>query len=196
MKLPALVRRYKWSILMVMLAATVWWPTVDYLADFRKPDVGFVTTPHDVVAAMLDLAEVSETDNVYDLGSGDGRVLRAAAERGAKATGIEIDPGLVDQSRRMIRLAGLSEGVTIRRGDIFKQDLTPATVITMFLTADLNAQLRPQLDRLRPGTRVVSHMFRMQGARATKKVIVPSAESRMDHTVYLWVTPILWESSK
>ena len=193
MKLPAFVRRYRWSILIVLAAAAAWYPAFNYLADFRKGDVGYVTTPNDVVAAMLDLAEVSESDTVYDLGSGDGRVLRAAAERGANAVGIEIDPELVDQSRQMIRSVGLAERVTIRRGDIFKQDLTPATVITMFLTADLNAQLRPQLDRLRPGTRVVSHMFRMPGAKPAKKVVVPSAESRMDHTIYLWVTPLEWE---
>jgi len=192
MKFLAFMRRYRWSLLIVAVAAAAWWPAVNYLADFRQPDVLFVTTPHDVVQAMLDLAEVTEADTVYDLGSGDGRVLRAAAERGAKALGIEINPELVDQSRQMIRSAGLADKVTIRRGDIFKQDLRPATVITMFLTKSLNSQLRPQIDRLRPGTRLVSHVWSMPGAKPVKKVIVPSAEGRMDHTIYLWVTPIQW----
>jgi SAM-dependent methyltransferase len=193
MKLPAFVSRYRWSILIILVAAAAWYPALNYLADFRNADVAYIPTPNDVVAAMLDLAEVSESDIVYDLGSGDGRVLRAAAERGANAVGIEINPELVDQSRQMIRSAGLAERVTIRRGDIFKQDVTPATVITIYLTADLNAQLRPQLDRLQPGTRVVSHMFSMPGAIPTKKLVVPSAESQMEHTIYLWVTPIEWE---
>jgi protein-L-isoaspartate O-methyltransferase len=193
MKLPVFVRRYRWSILIILVCAAAWYPAVNYLADFRQPDVAFITTPNDVVAAMLDLAEVTDTDTVYDLGSGDGRIVRAAAERGAKAVGIEIDPELVSQSQEMIREAGLADRVTVRRGNIFKQDLTPATVVTMFLTSTINAQLRPQLDRLRPGTRIVSHMFSMPGAKPRMKRVVPSAESRMDHTIYLWVTPIEWE---
>jgi len=193
MKPPAFVRRYKWSILIILVCAAAWYPAVNYLADFRQPDVAFITTPNDVVAAMLDLAEVTDTDTVYDLGSGDGRIVRAAAERGAKAVGIEIDPELVSQSQGMIREAGLADRVTVRRGNVFKQDLTPATVVTMFLTSTINAQLRPQLDRLRPGTRIVSHMFSMPGVKPRMKRVVPSAESRMDHTIYLWVTPIAWE---
>jgi SAM-dependent methyltransferase len=191
--MPRLIRRY-WPLLLVLLLVAAWWPAFDYLVDFRKPDVKFVTTPHDVVAAMLDLAEVRAGDTVYDLGSGDGRVLLAAArDRGASAVGIEINPGLVEQSRQAIRDAGLEDRVQVRRGDLFKQDLRPATVITLFLHPDLNAQLRPQLDRLRPGTRIVSHMYSMPGARPTRKVAVHSAETEMEHPVYLWVTPIDWE---
>jgi precorrin-6B methylase 2 len=193
MKLRAFVRRYKWSILIVLVVAAAWWPAFRYLSDFRQPDVPFVTTPNDVVTAMLDLAEVGENDVVYDLGSGDGRILLAAAGRGARAVGVEIDPDLVDSSRQAVRSAGLADRVTVRRGDIFRQDLTPATVITTYLKPHLNAQLRPQLEQLRPGTRVVSHAFSMPGAKPAKKVTVKSAETGRDHTLYLWVTPIEWE---
>ncbi|MGL4552343.1 MAG: SAM-dependent methyltransferase [Gemmataceae bacterium] len=193
MKPSAFVSRYRWSILIVLLAAAAWWPLFNYLVDFRKPDVPFVATPTEVVTAMLDLGGVTDGDTVYELGSGDGRVLLAAARRGAKAVGIEIDPDLVAESQRAVRAAGLADRITVRRGDIFKQDLTPATVITMYLKPLVNAQLRPQLDRLRPGTRVVSHHFSMPGAKPAKKVVVPSAETGLEHPVYLWVTPIEWE---
>ena len=188
------VRRYRWSILVVLLALVGWWFAFDYLVDFRAPDVPYAATPDDVVAAMLDFAEVTDRDTVYDLGSGDGRVVIAAArDRGARAVGIEIDPDLAEQSREAVRAAGLEDRVTIRRGDIFKQDLTDATVVTMYLMPHVNARLRPQLDRLRPGTRVVSHMFSMPGARPAKRVEVKSAETGTAHTLYLWVVPIQWE---
>lgn len=192
----ALVRRY-WPFLIVLVAAAAWWPAFNYLVDFRAPDVGFVTTPTDVVAAMLELAEVNDQDTLYDLGAGDGRILIAAARAGvAKAVGIEIDPELVSRSREAIRLAGLESRVHVIRGDIFKQDLTPATVITMYLKPLLNVQLRPQLDKLRPGTRIVSHHFSMPGAKPVKEISVHSEETGLEHPVYLWVTPIRWEETK
>lgn len=182
-----------------------WWPLVVVAAavgvgviwfldqrDRRPPDVLFVTTPHDIVAEMLNLAEVKPTDTVYDLGSGDGRVLMAAARRGANAVGYDIDPALVESSRDAIRAAGLDANVRVHHGDIFRQDLTPATVVTMFLTPGLNERLRPQLDALRPGTRVVSHMWRMPGAVPANVIEVKSAETGLEHRIYLWVTPIDW----
>src|SRR5262245_23502082 len=120
MKVLAFLRRYRWSILLLLAAGVGWWLAFDYLVDFRPPDVPFVETPHDVVAAMLDLAEVSEADTVYVLGSGDGRVLLAAARRGARAVGIQIDPELARQSREAVEAEGLSGRVTVRRGDLFK----------------------------------------------------------------------------
>lgn len=193
MRMPRLVRRY-WPLLPVLLVVAAAWPAFNYLADFRNPDVAFITTPDDVVAAMLDLADVSEGDTLYDLGSGDGRILLAAARgRGARAVGVEINPGLVEQSRQAVRDAGLEGRVQVRHGDIFKQDLRPATVVTLYLLPDLNLRLRPQLDQLRPGTRVVSHMWSMPGARPIRKITVRSAETKMEHTLYLWVTPIDWE---
>jgi SAM-dependent methyltransferase len=193
MRIWAWVRRYRWSLLIVLAATALWWPALDYLADFRKPDVPYLPTPHAVVAAMLDLAEVTDRDTVYDLGSGDGRVLLAAArDRGAHAVGIEIDTELVEKSRAAIREVCVADRVTVRRGDIFKQDLSPATVITMYLKPLVNVRLRPQPDRLRPGTRIVSHMFSMPGARPSKVVKVRPAPGAMEHRLYLWVAPIQW----
>jgi len=193
MRLPRLVRRY-WPVLLVLMAASAWWPAFSYLVDFRQPDVPFVTTPDSVVAAMLDLAEVGETDTVYDLGSGDGRIVIAAArDRAARAVGIEINPELVERSRQAVSAAGLEDRVQLWRGDIFKQDLRPATVITMYLKPDVNARLRPQLQRLRPGTRIVSHVYRIPGATPARTVSVYSPETRGEHVLYLFVTPIEWE---
>jgi precorrin-6B methylase 2 len=194
MKVWAFLRRYRWSIGIVLVAAALWWPAFNYLVDFRSPDVPFITTPEDVLAALLDLAEVTEDDTVYDLGAGDGRiVIVAARDRGARGVGIEIDPELVDKANEAIRAAGLTKRVKMVRGDMFKQDLTPATVITLYLKPQVNAQLRPQMEKLRPGTRVVSHQFSMAGARPKKKITVKSAETGLEHTLYLWVAPIEWE---
>jgi SAM-dependent methyltransferase len=193
MKFRRTVHRLRWFIVFLVAAAALWWAAFNYLIDFRTPDVPFVVTPTDVVKAMLDLAEVTDKDTVYDLGSGDGRIPIAAAGRGAKAVGIELDPKLADESRQRVRDAGLADRVTIRRGDIFKHDLTPATVVTMYLKPLVNKQLRPQLDQLKPGTRVVSHMFSMPGAKPAKVIEVPSDETKLGHKVYLWVTPIVWE---
>jgi predicted O-methyltransferase YrrM len=193
MKVRILCRRY-WPLSIVLAAAAAWWPAFKYLEDFRTPDVPFVTTPPEVVSAMLELAEVSENDTVYDLGSGDGRILLAAArERKAKAVGIEIDPDLVKRSRQAITDAGMDGKIRVIRGDFFKHDLTPATVITMYLKPDVNARLRPQLEQLRPGTRIVSHQFRIQGTKPVKQIQVRGKETGMEHPVYLWVAPIEWE---
>jgi SAM-dependent methyltransferase len=192
-RLLKLFRRY-WPLVVVLVVAAAWWPALDYLSDFRKPDVPLVTTPHDVVAAMLDLAKVSDKDTVYDLGSGDGRILLAAArDRGARAVGIELDPKLVESSRAAIQAAGLSDKVRVERGDIFKTDLRPATVVTMYLKSTVNVELRPQLDQLRPGTRIVSHQFGIRGVKPDKHIEMHSEESNLDHDVYLWVAPLHWE---
>jgi SAM-dependent methyltransferase len=188
-----ILRRY-WPLLLILVLAALWWPALNYLADFRTPDVLFITTPHDIVEAMLDLAEVNKNDVVYDLGSGDGRVLMAAARsRGARAVGIELEPELVDGSRVAIEAAGLSDKIKVIRGDIFKVNIQDATVVTMYLKPMINVRLRSQLDTLHPGTRIVSHQWSMKGAKPRKKIEVHSNDSKMDHPLYLWVTPITWE---
>jgi precorrin-6B methylase 2 len=193
MKRKGFFSRFRWSIVIVVIAAALWYPAFCYLVDFRQPDVMFVTTPHDVVAAMLDLAEVTEEDTVYDMGAGDGRIVIAAArDHGARAVGVEIDPKLAAEAQEAIRAAGVQGRARVHRGDMFKENLAPATVVTMFLKPLVNVQLRPQLDRLRPGARIVSHMFSMPGARP-KKVVEYKAKSGVPHRLYLWVTPIEWE---
>lgn len=183
------IRRY-WPLYVVAFAAALWWPAFNYLSEFRQPDIPFVTTPPDVVEAMLDLANVGPGDVVTDLGSGDGRIVIAAAKRGATAIGIEIDPELVEDSRRRAKEAGVAERVTINRGDIFRQDLSDSTVVTMFLQSNMTHQLRPQFDELKPGTRIVSHMTNIPGTRPDEKREVLSAETGREHTIYRWTTPL------
>ncbi len=126
-------------------------------------DVPFVESPEPVVAEMLELAEVTESDVVYDLGSGDGRiVITAAEEYGAQGVGIEIKPRLVKRARKKAEQAGVSGLVTFREGDLFEADISDATVVTLYLLPSVNEELRPKLFReLSPGTRVVSHDFDM-----------------------------------
>jgi SAM-dependent methyltransferase len=150
----------------------------------RTPDIHYVPTPNDVVEAMLDLATVRAGDIVYDLGSGDGRIVIAAARRGARGVGIELDPMLVDDANRNAKRAGVSDRVQFIVGDIFQADLSQATVVTLYLLSSINERLRPKLLReLAPGSRIVSHRFKM-GDWA------PEASRRVsDKDVWLWRIP-------
>lgn len=129
----------------------------------REPDVPFVRTPYAVVAKMLEVARVTKDDVVYDLGSGDGRIVIMAAQQfGARGVGVEIDPDLVFMARENAKRAGVADRVQFLLQDLFETDISPATVVTLYLTHDVNLRLRPKLWReLRPGTRVVAHDFGM-----------------------------------
>jgi len=151
----------------------------------RKPDVIFVGTPPDVVDAMLKGLEVKSTDIVYDLGSGDGRILITAAQKyGARGVGIEIDPALIKIAEDNARKAGVSNKVRFVTADLFEADIHEATVVTLYLLEDLNIKLRPKLLRdLQPGTRIASHRFRMGDWQPEKAVSVG------DRAVYFWTIP-------
>jgi SAM-dependent methyltransferase len=127
------------------------------------PDVEYIPTPQAVVEAMLDLAEVKATDVVYDLGSGDGRfVITAAKKYGARGVGIEIDATLVKRATGNAAAAGVADRVRFVNQNIFTADISEATVVTLYLLQSINERLRPKLVReLRPGTRIVSHVFNM-----------------------------------
>jgi cyclopropane fatty-acyl-phospholipid synthase-like methyltransferase len=129
----------------------------------KEPDVIYVPTPQPVVEAMLDLAQVKPTDVVYDLGSGDGRIVITAAKKyGARGVGIEMDPALVKQARDHAAAAGVAGRVRFVTQDLFTSDIRPASVVTLYLLQSLNERLRPKLVReLKPGARVVSHVFNM-----------------------------------
>jgi SAM-dependent methyltransferase len=150
-------------------------------------DVPYVQTPHEVVAEMLRLAGVDRNDVVYDLGSGDGRlVIAAARDFGARGVGVEIDPRLVASSAESARRAGVGDRVSFREADLFQVDLSDATVVTLYLSRALNLRLRPKLLReLRPGARVVSHDFDMGewAPTQTSRVELRDRGAR----VYLWV---------
>jgi SAM-dependent methyltransferase len=161
----------------------------------KAPDVIFVPTPQVVVDKMLEMAEVKKGDVLYDLGCGDGRIVVTAAKKhGVKATGIDIDPERIKESLENVRKNDVGHLVTIKRADIFEEDLTPASVVTLYLLPELNVRLMPQLRKLKPGTRIVSHDFDMKGAKPKKVVTVQDGSEESEHTVYLWVVP--WEEEK
>lgn len=136
-------------------------------------DVPFLESPESVVQAMLELAEVGDDDLVYDLGSGDGRIVIAAARRGARGVGIEIAPDLVELSNDNARQAGVAERVRFIEADLFESDFSEATVVMVYLYPKVNRRLRPLLDaQLAPGTRVVSHRYPIQGWQPVERVKV------------------------
>ena len=147
-------------------------------------EVPFVTTPQPVATAMLRLAAVRPEDTVLDLGSGDGRiVIAAAAQFGARGLGVELSPELVQRSRDDAARAGVAERAQFRVQDLFETDLSVATVITMYLLPSLNIKLRPKLLDLKPGTRIVSHAFTMDDWQADQ------FETIDYRTAYLWIIP-------
>jgi precorrin-6B methylase 2 len=148
-------------------------------------DVPFVPTPHETVRAMLEAADVQPDDLVIDLGSGDGRIVIAAArDFGARAIGVELNDDLLEQSRQNAQRAGVGENVEFLDQDLFETDLRPASVLTMYLLPGVNLELRDKILRqMRPGARVVSHDFAMGDWEPDATVEVGS------DTVYLWIVP-------
>lgn len=152
----------------------------------QKPnlDVPYVPTSQTVVKAMLDLAELKAGDVHYDLGCGDGRIVIAAAKRGAKATGIDLDPQRIREANQNAEEAGLKGKVTFIEGDLFDFDFSKADVLTLYLLPSVNLKLRPKiLKELKPGTRVVSHAFDMGDWEPEKEITVDGS------TLYLWTVP-------
>ncbi|MFN3230577.1 MAG: SAM-dependent methyltransferase [Alphaproteobacteria bacterium] len=158
----------------------------------REPDINFVPTPQPVVDDMLMLARIQPGEVVYDLGSGDGRILLAAAQRfGASAVGYEIDEQLVALSRDRIAGAGLQETVEVRESNLFESDLSQADVVTLYLSPAMNSKLIPQFDAMRPGSRIVSHDFDIPGVKPqTVLRVTPGGPYRRERTIYLWTTPL------
>ena len=164
------------------------------LADENDWHVPFITTPGDVVERMLELAGTRSDDLVADLGSGDGRIVIAAARKyGARGLGIELDAKLVDVSRENARRAGVAERVTFVQGDVLEADFSKASVVTVYLLPNLISQLEPRLLTLRPGTRIVSHSFRMESWRPDRSVTLPVTQPHPGQgdvsTIYLWIVP-------
>jgi len=152
-------------------------------------DVPFVPTPIPVVTEMLQVANVNANDVLYDLGSGDGRIVIAAAQHfGTRGVGIDLDPQRVQEANDNARQAGVTDRVQFLQGDIFQADLREATVVTLYLLPSVNMKLRPKLlSELRPGTRVVSHNYDMGDWEPEKTIRVTVSGSQ--HTVYYWIVP-------
>jgi SAM-dependent methyltransferase len=152
-------------------------------AAMPRLDVPYVPTPQDVVDKMLDLARVGKNDTLFDLGCGDGRIVVTAAKaRGARGTGIDIDPVRIAEATENAKKAGVSDRAKFRVGDLFKTDFSTATVVTLYLLPNINAKLRPQLwKQLKVGTRVVSHAFDMGSEWPAEKTV--EVDGR---TIYYW----------
>ena len=156
----------------------------------KLPDVKYVATPVEVVDRMLRIAQVTKKDVVYDLGCGDGRIIVAAAYRfGARGVGFDVDPDRVRESRARALAYGVQDRVTIKEADLFKQDLREATVITLYLLPRLNVQLLPQLKKLRPGTRILSHAFDIDGIRP-HRVYTVRCRDGLERKIYVYITPL------
>ncbi len=150
----------------------------------RRPDVIFVPTPEDVVDEMLKVANVTGKDVLYDLGSGDGRIpITAAKKFGTRGLGIDIDPERIKEANENLKKSGVGDKVKFIQGDLFQQDLSQATVITLYLLPALNLKLRPALLKLKPGTRIVSHDFDMGDWKPEKTVKVGT------RSVFFWTVP-------
>ena len=159
----------------------------------REPDVVYWPTPQNVVDKMLEMAQVKKDDIVYDLGCGDARILVTAAKKyGCKGFGWDINPVRVKESLENVKTNKVEDLVTVKKGDIFKLDLKEASVVTLYLLPELNVRLMPQLEKLKPGSRIVSHDFDMKGFKPKKVIMIKSKqeEHERERPVYLWVTPL------
>jgi SAM-dependent methyltransferase len=172
-------------------------PTYDPSVGQEGKDVVWVPTSDALVQKMLDMAHLSPSDYVIDLGSGDGRTVIAAAKRGATAMGIEFNPDMVELSQKKAQEAGVADRATFVKADLFASDFSKATVLTMFLLPDINLRLRPQILDLAPGTRVVSNSFRMGDWEPDQQETITDCSSWC--TALLWIVPAkvagTWETS-
>jgi SAM-dependent methyltransferase len=151
----------------------------------KTPDIHFTPTRQGVADAMLSLAEVKPGDVVFDLGSGDGRIVILAAQKyGARAVGVEIDHALIEMSRQIARDGDVEQKATFIEGDLFTTDISTATVVTLYLSDSVNRRLEPKLrSELRPGTRIVSHQFPIGDWPPVRRLRVD------DEEIYLWIVP-------
>ena len=152
-------------------------------------DVVWVPTPQALVDKMLDMAKVTPSDYVIDLGSGDGRTVITAAKRGVRALGIEYNPEMVELSKENAEKERVSERASFMKADLFESDFSKATVITMFLLPDINLKLRPKILGLKPGTRIVSNTFTMGDWEADETATVDKDCNGSWCTALLWIVP-------
>ncbi len=160
-------------------------------AEDKTPDVVYVPTPNDVVARMLKVAGVKRGDVVYDLGCGDGRIVVTAARKfGCKGIGFDINPVRIKESLALVKRYKVGKLVQIKNKNIFKVDLSKASVITLYLLPELNLKLVKQFNKMKPGSRIVSHEYAMKGYKPDKTIEFKSREDNAEHTIYLWTIPL------
>jgi ribosomal protein L11 methylase PrmA len=157
----------------------------------RNPDVVYVGTPYDIVSKMLQMAKIKKGDVVYDLGCGDARMLVLAAQKyGSRGFGYDIDPERVGASEDNVARNHVENLVTITQADVFTIDLSKADVIPIYLLPEMNRKLLPQLDKLKPGSRIVCHDYDLDGIVADETIRVVSNEDNANHTLSLYTTPL------
>ena len=183
------------SLLVLALAAFTAGAATNAAAAQFEPQIGqpgkdviWVPTPLPLIEKMLDAAKVTPNDFVIDLGSGDGRTVIAAANRGARALGIEYEPEMVELSKKNAATAGVAARASFVKADLFESDFSQATVVTMYLMPEINLKLRPKILDMKAGTRIVSHSFNMGDWRADE-VISWSDGSSYTRTAYFWIVP-------
>ena len=157
----------------------------------RTPDVVYVGSPHDVVAKMLEVAQVKKEDILYDPGCGDGRICVMAAKKyGCKAIGFDLNPVRIRESLENIKRNGVEKLVRIERKDIFTVDFSEATVVSIYLLPWMNKKLIPQLQKMKPGTRIVAHDYSIEGYPPEKTITMKSKQDAVEHYIYLWTLPL------
>ena len=157
----------------------------------RTPDVVYVGSPHDVVAKMLEVAQVKKEDILYDPGCGDGRICVMAAKKyGCKAIGFDLNPVRIRESLENIKRNGVEKLVRIERKDIFTVDFSEATVVSIYLLPWMNKKLIPQLQKMKPGTRIVAHDYSIEGYPPEKTITMTSKQDAVEHYIYLWTLPL------
>jgi SAM-dependent methyltransferase len=161
----------------------------------RTPDCVYVGTPYDVIDKMLEMASIRKGDLVYDLGCGDSRILVAAARRyGCQGVGYDISPERIEESLKNIQGNQVGSLVKVEQQDIFQLDLRPANVIMLYLLPGMNRKLLPQLRRLKPGSRIVTHDYGIKGIEPDRTVEMTSLEDGVEHYVYLFIAPLKKEA--
>jgi len=157
----------------------------------RTPDVVYVGSPYDVVAAMLKMARLTKNDLVYDLGCGDGRMIVMAAKRyGCRGIGYDIDPERVAASKRNVKENRVEGLVKIVQADLFTLDFSNADVLSLYLLPEINEKLLPQFEKLKPGSRLVFHNYGLEGYKADRTLRIESNEDNVGHTLYLYTIPL------
>ncbi len=182
---PDPVRAHRRALLGLLLAGTPLLARAQSATATATPklDVPYVPTPQEVVDRMLQMARVQKSDTVYDLGCGDGRIVITAAERhGARGVGIDLNPQRIEEAQANAKKANVTDRVQFRVANLFETDVSPASVVTLYLLPDINRKLRPQLWRqLKVGTRIVSHAFDMGDEWPPERT-----ENVAGKTLYTW----------
>jgi len=163
----------------------------------KAPDCVYVGTPNDVVAKMLAMAKITKDDVVYDPGCGDGRMVIAAARKyGCRGVGFEIVPKLVAEGRQIAKKRKVDHLVSIEDKDIYTVDYSKATVISMYLLPDMIVKLRPALEKMKAGSRIVAHDYSIKGYEADDVLVMTSNEDNVKHTLYLYTLPLKKEAAQ